>query len=130
MTPPIRVLIVSPNGRIYDSLRVLLRAREGLVLVGQAAGSAAGLRLVAEWSPSLVLLSTDLPGDEAWTLLWLLSRCRPQVRCCVLAQNSAEEHRARQMGAYAVLQTGFAAEDLYRLVETVEQEQPMSNQEA
>lgn len=119
MSESIRILIVAPSDRISDSLRVLLRARRNLVIVGQAADSTAGLRMIAERSPELVLLSTDLPEVEVLIMLQQLLRHWPLVRCCVLAQNAAEERQARQMGAYAVLQTGFAAEDLYQVVEKI-----------
>lgn len=119
MTEPIRILIIAPSGRISDSLRVLLRAGCRIAIVGQATDSEAGVHMAAELSPGLALLSTRLPGGAVWPLLERLRRQWPQIRCCVLAQNVAEEHRAKQMGAYAVLQNGFAAEDLYRIVETV-----------
>jgi len=119
MSGSIRILIVAPSDRISDSLRVLLRARRNLVIVGQATDSATGLRMIAERPPDLVLLSTGLPEAEVLTMLQELLRNWPLVRCCVLAQNAAQERQACQMGAYAVLQTGFAAEELYQVVEKI-----------
>ncbi len=116
MTQHIRILVVAPRGRLSEGLRVLLRAGRHIEFAGQAEDGATALRMVAEGSPGLVLLSTNLPGSQAWSLLRQLRQRWPEVHCCVIAQNSAEERRAIQEGAHTVLLTGFAAEDLYSTI--------------
>lgn len=116
MEESIRILIIAPSGRFGDSLRVLLRAGPGMTVVGQAANRAVGFRMVAEQTPALVLLSTGLPDDDAWLLLRQLTLHYPQVRCCVLVNNLAEEKRAHLDGAHAVLQPGFSTEELYQKI--------------
>jgi DNA-binding NarL/FixJ family response regulator len=104
---------------LRDSLQVLLQAGNEITLAGQADDARSGLQLVAEYRPTLVLLDTHLPGDDAWQILGHLKRNYPQIRCFVLAHNFAQERRAQEAGADAVFLAGFSAETFFEAIKSI-----------
>ena len=112
-------LIIAPPGRLRDSLQVLLQAGNELALAGQADDARSGLRMIAEHRPTLVLLDTRLPDDDAWQVLAHLKRNYPQIRCFVLAHNFKQERRARETGADAIFLAGFSAETFFEAIESI-----------
>ncbi len=110
-------LIIAPPGRLRESLRVLARAVNWIVLIEQADDGPAGLRQIADHSPALVLLDTHLPDDQAWETLRQIKHKWTHVRCVVLTHAHDQEQRARLAGADGVLPSGFPAEAFFNLID-------------
>jgi len=100
------VLIVAPPGRLRDALQVMVRAVPQIGYTVQTDDAPAVLS-AAEHYPALVLLDTDLPGHEAWTVLQQIKARWPQTRCIVLVNNGQQSQIANAHGADAVLVKGF-----------------------
>ncbi len=115
----IPVLIVARPGRMRDSLRALLRAIPQLEIVGQADNGSSALGMVTNYHPSLVLLDSDLPDDEAWTVLKKTKSEWPQTRCIVLANSVHQQWLAKTAGADSVLLTGFPATKFFAAIEAL-----------
>jgi DNA-binding response OmpR family regulator len=110
-------LIVATPGRMRDSLSWLLASGLDRVAIRTADDGRAARRLVAEQCPALVLLDTNLPGEDAWALLELICANGHQSRCLVLADSMQQQRQARNVGADASLLKGFSTVELYAVVE-------------
>ncbi|CAG0993293.1 hypothetical protein PLCT2_02596 [Planctomycetaceae bacterium] len=110
-------LIIAPPGRLRESLRVLVRAVNWIAQIELADDGPAGLRLIADYSPALVLLDTLLPEEQVWETLRQIKLKRATVRCVVLAQTRAQEQQAQVAGADGVLLNGFSSEAFFDLME-------------
>ena len=63
-------------------------------------------------SPKLVLVDSNLPGEEAWTVLKQLKNRRPAVRCVVLSETVQLCRQAEAAGASRALLSGIPAPKL------------------
>ena len=59
---PVRVVIVEDDAMFVDALRARLKRAEGIEVVGSAQDGTAGLDLVAQHRPDVLLLDLGLPG--------------------------------------------------------------------
>jgi len=119
MTHSTSALIIAPPGRWRDSLQVLLRACDGITLAGQADDGPAGLQMIADRPPTVVVVDAKLPDGEAWWLLQQLQRQWPQVHSLVLAHSAHQERLARAAGADDVFQAGSSAEIFFDTIRDV-----------
>ncbi len=110
-------LIIAPPGRLREGLRVLVRAVNWITQIEQTDDGPAGLRMIADHSPALVLLDTLLPDDQAWETLQQIKLKWATVRCVVLAHTHAQEQQAREAGADGVLPDGFPYKAFFDLME-------------
>ena len=60
----IRVVLVDDQAMVRTGLRMVLAAEADIEVVGEAADGAAGVRVVTELEPDVVLLDVRMPG---WT---------------------------------------------------------------
>jgi DNA-binding NarL/FixJ family response regulator len=118
----ISTLIIAPPGRFRDSLRVLLRAGKQISLIGQADEGTAGLKIIAEEKPRLVLLDADLPDEAAWGILDQLKKESENIRCLLLTHTPHQQAKAQQAGANAVLPDGFSTEILFENLQSLASE--------
>jgi len=112
-------LIVARPGRMRDGLRALLRATSRLELVGQADNGTSALDMVMDCRPSLVLMDSNLPGDEVESLLRYTKARWPQTRCVVLASDAQQQGLAKSAGADSVLLTGFPMAQFFDLIDNL-----------
>lgn len=110
-------LIVARPGRMRDGLRALLRAMPQIEIVDEADDSPSALRMITKHHPALLLLDSDLPGDEVSTELGRIKTEEPQIRCIVLADNPQQQQVANAAGADGVLLKGFPAAKLFETIE-------------
>lgn len=110
------VLIIAAAGRLRDSLRVLLRAGNHVTQVAQADDLSAGLLLLAELSPALVLLDANVADETLESAIQQLKSCRPQSPCIVLTHTSDQERRARAADGF--FQAGASAEAFFAIIES------------
>ncbi len=97
------VVIVGRKGRDRGSLRTMLSVVPGLTLRGWADSAGSALRLIETCRPHLVLLDTDLPGNQAWILIRQIGSSWPGIDLIVLARNDGHAVHAKELGAEKVL---------------------------
>ncbi|MBN1876489.1 MAG: hypothetical protein JXA33_19855 [Anaerolineae bacterium] len=112
----ISVLIIFPAGCLRDSLRVLLRAGNHVTQVTQAGDLRDGSRLLAELTPTLVLLDVDVTDKTLESAIQQLKSCRPRSLCIVLTRTSDQERQAYT--ADGILQAGASAEAFFATIES------------
>ncbi len=106
------VLVVAKPGPLRDSLVALLRSLPQVSTVEQANTATAALRTIEVKRPALVLVDSNLPGGEAWTVLNQLKTRRSPVRCVVLSDTVQHYRQAEAAGASRALLTGIPAPKL------------------
>lgn len=116
------VLVAAKPSRIRDSLHVLLKTMRGITIVGPADDGASALRMVSEHHPALVLLDTNLPGEDALTVLKRIKANGSRSRWLVLSDTFGQQREARSAGADAALVKGFSTEKLFQTVEELLQD--------
>jgi DNA-binding NarL/FixJ family response regulator len=97
---PIRVLLVDDHDVFRHGLAQLL-ADEGLSVLGEASGGAAGVRLAAELAPDVVLMDLSMPsmsGVEATRAIAAL-QAAPRVVVLTLDDDDASMLEALLAGA-------------------------------
>jgi two-component system response regulator DesR len=98
---------------------VLLRACEGITVVGLAGDGGDAVLQVAEKAPALILLDGSLIEERNGETLRQIKGRWPEVRCLVLVHSVEQERLARAAGADAVLQAGFRAEVLFETIRSL-----------
>jgi DNA-binding NarL/FixJ family response regulator len=111
------ILIAAKPDRMRDSLYTLLKTMTGLDIVGPADDSSSALRMVSVYSPALVLLDTNMPGEDVFTVLKRIKADGSQSRCLVLVNNILQEQQVRSAGADAALIKGYSAAELFEIIE-------------
>lgn len=114
MTPKIRIVVVDDNRDIHDIVRLLLKDKQDIELVGQAYDGEAALKLCQIAKPDLVLMDVILPtisgAETTRTILSLLPATK------VLALSSFHEYEYIQTmfesGASGYLVKAALSQDL------------------
>ena len=109
------ILIAAKPGLMRDGFQAVLTAIPRAKVMDPADDSASALRAVAERQPALILLDTNLPDDQVWTLLEQVKAQWPHVQCLVLAENRRQRQTARAAGADRVLIKGCPAKEFYAI---------------
>ena len=123
MNAPIRLVIIDDQQLVRAGLRPLAEHDGGITVVGEAADGRAGLSLVRELRPDLVLMDIRMPvmdGLEATRAII----AEPQldgVRVLVLTTFDEDEHvyEAIRAGAAGYLLKDIAPDDLRAAIRTV-----------
>ena len=113
----ILALIVSGLGCLQNGLTALMTAIPQVDVVGEVGDASQALEMVSEHHPDLVLLDTDLPGDEEWRVLRQIKVERPQTCCIVLADDVQQQQEAETLGADAVVLKGTPPAKLIAAIE-------------
>lgn len=97
---PIRAVIVDDTDDIRDLLRIVLR-RAGYDVVAEAADGRAGIEVVREHRPDLVLLDLAMPVLDGLEALPTLRDLVPDATILVLSGFGAEQMAERALAAGA-----------------------------
>lgn len=125
---PIRILLVDDQDLFRAGLQVILDAQPGLLVVGQAADGAAGVRAVDELAPDVVLMDIRMPevdGVEATRRIFsaerISARSKP-VRVLVLTTFNLDDRAATAIrhGASGFLLKDATPEQLVNAIRTVQ----------
>lgn len=108
------VVVVDDHAVLAGALASALSNQPDFDSVLTAGDVETGARLLAEVCPRLAVLDVRLDGGDGLTLLPELAESSPQTRVVVLTAHvqPAVIHRARALGAYAVLAKGTTLPDL------------------
>jgi len=116
--PGALVLVAARPDRMRVSLQTLLMVN-GINVIGHADDSSSAVRMVSKHRPALLLLDTNLPGEEVSTVLKQIKANGSQSRCLVLVDNVQQQQEAKSAGADAVLLRGFRTAKLIEVVESL-----------
>jgi two-component system chemotaxis response regulator CheB len=96
----LRVLVVDDSALNRRTLGDILRATDGVEVVGTAVDGEQALRMAAELDPELITLDLEMPRMDGFTFLRLLMANRP-TPVVVISSHSAKDKvfRALELGA-------------------------------
>lgn len=114
-----RALIVTHRGSLQNGLQALVTSIPQVDIIGQVDDGSQALAIIQELHPDLVLLDTNLPGNEEWQVLEQMKTLRPETRCIVLADDVRQQQEATQRKADVVLLKGFPPAKLAETIETI-----------
>lgn len=117
------VLVAARPDRMRDSLQILLKMVNEINVVGHADDSYSAVRMVSKHRPALLLLDTNLPGEEISTVLEQIRANGSQSRCLVLVDSVQQRQEAESAGADAALVKGFPAAKLFEVIKGLLSEQ-------
>jgi DNA-binding NarL/FixJ family response regulator len=118
---PIRVALVEDHHLVREGLRIAISSEDGFEIVGEAAGRAAAMDLVATTRPDVLLLDLTLPEGDALPLLESLPKIQPGLRIIVLTMHSDPEtvRQTLAAGASGYLVKGAHLEELFAAIRAV-----------
>jgi DNA-binding NarL/FixJ family response regulator len=117
LTTRVATIVIARPGRWRDGLTTLLRARNDVMIAGEADDVAVGLEMIAVSAPALVLLSGNESCVEALAALPQLKAQSPQTRFIALVHSEDEARRAYMAGADGTLVDGFTSEALSKTID-------------
>lgn len=106
------ILIFAQPGRIFISLRVLLKSLYPLIQIVQVQDVLVGMQLLSAGLQMLVLIDANLPEDEGWRIGAEIRQNYPRRHTVMLAHDSHQFDRARGAGLEAIPLEGMTAASL------------------
>lgn len=117
----IRVVLVDDQAMVRTGLRMVLAAEAGIEVVGEAADGEAGVRVVTELAPDVVLLDVRMPGMDGLEAARRILAAGLPTRVVVLTTFDEDEYvtAALRAGVSGFLLKVAPPEDLVSAVRTV-----------
>ncbi|MGY1709390.1 response regulator [Geodermatophilus sp. SYSU D00758] len=117
----IRVVLVDDQAMVRTGLRMVLAAEPDIEVVGEAADGAAGVRVVTETRPDVVLLDIRMPGVDGLEAARRIVAAGLRTRVVVLTTFDEDDHVAAALraGVSGFLLKVAPPEDLVAAVRTV-----------
>lgn len=117
----IRVVLVDDQAMVRTGLRMVLAAEPDIEVVGEAADGAAGVRVVTELRPDVVLLDVRMPGVDGLEAARRIVAAELPTRIVVLTTFDEDEYVAAALraGVSGFLLKVAPPEDLVAAVRTV-----------
>ncbi|MBL7254233.1 response regulator [Paractinoplanes lichenicola] len=114
----VRLVVVDDHPVVRDGLRGMLGTQPDFAIVGEAAGGAEALTVVAAERPDVVLTDLRMPEPSGGTLIRLLLERVPTVRVLVLTTHDTDSDvlPAVEAGAIGYLLKDAPREELFRAV--------------
>jgi NarL family two-component system response regulator YdfI len=109
MSEAIRVIIADDHAVVREGLRLILEARPGFTVVGEAADGAEAVRLVDELGPDVVLMDLRMPGMDGLEAITRLQARWPQVAVVILTTYNEDDLVLRGLRAGA---RGYLLKDM------------------
>jgi len=118
---PLRVLIVDDHALVRAGIAALLRALDGIEVVGEAGDGSAGIALAASLNPDVVVLDIEMEGIDGLEAARRLAAQSPDIRLVMLSmhRDAAFVEQALAAGASAYLLKGASAAELEIAVRSV-----------
>jgi DNA-binding NarL/FixJ family response regulator len=98
----VRVVLVEDNRLFRETVEMLLGLREGIEVVGSAAGGAEGVELCGRLQPDVVLVDYRMPGLDGAQATRALLEASPRTRVICLTASVSDEERRLVLEAGAV----------------------------
>jgi DNA-binding NarL/FixJ family response regulator len=114
----LRLVVVDDHPVVRDGLRGMLGTQPDFEIVGEAAGGAEALTVVAAERPDVVLTDLRMPEPSGGTLIRLLLERVPDTRILVLTTHDTDSDvlPAVEAGAIGYLLKDAPREELFRAV--------------
>ncbi len=118
---PIRILVVEDHNVVRQGLVALLKAADGLEVVGEAADGVEAIAQFRRHQPQVTLIDLRLPKLSGVEAIARLRKESPNARFIVLTTYDGDEdiYRAIQAGAKAYLLKGMTSEELLAAIRSV-----------
>jgi len=115
---PIRILIADDHQIFREGLRLLLEAKPGFSVVGEASDGLQALELAERLRPDVMIVDVSLPGLTGIEVVRLLRLRSPQTRAIVLSSHADESYvlDALRHGAAGYVLKHFSTEDLIQAI--------------
>lgn len=97
----IRVFMADDHTVIRDGLRLLLEARGGIKVVGEAADGRAAVKQVEELEPEVVVMDISMPELNGIEATRQIRRACPSTQVVILSMHATSEHIFRALRAGA-----------------------------
>lgn len=96
----IRILIADDHDVVRSGLRMLLRSRQDIAIVGEAADGEEAVHLAEKLHPDLAILDISMPKLDGIAATKIIKQNQPDMKIVVLTVHEEEEY------AYQILQAG------------------------
>lgn len=115
---PIRILIADDHQIFREGLRLLLEAKPGFSVVGEAPDGLQALELAERLRPDVMIVDVSLPGLTGIEVVRLVHQRWPQTRTIVLSSHADESYvlNALRHGAVGYVLKHFSTEDLIQAI--------------
>lgn len=119
LSKQVRILIVSLPGMMQSVLRDTFSGRADVELVGVASGALSAVSLIPKKKPDLVVIDSNLPGDEKAQLVQWLKEKGQKSRSLILVETTQQSKQAARMGADIVLRSYSLPDSLDSVIGTI-----------
>lgn len=112
---PVRIVLADDSPDMRAMLRIMLRLRRGLEVVGEASDGLEALRLVHECAPDAVLLDIAMPNMDGLEVATRLRAVAPEVKIIMLSAYSEKKMAgaALEAGADAYVEKSASHDVLF-----------------
>jgi two-component system, NarL family, response regulator DegU len=90
----IRIAIVDDQAIFRQSLRTVLEKESGLSVVAEAENGLAGIELVEEHKPDIVLMDLSMPGMDSFQATRIITSRYPDTKVIILSMHSDDRLKA------------------------------------
>jgi DNA-binding NarL/FixJ family response regulator len=117
----VRVVIIDDHRLVREGLKALLAMHAGVEVIGEAASGDAGIALVGEIQPDVVLMDVTMPGMGGIEATQAICRENAAVRVLGLTMHESPEYLARMLdaGAAGYVLKGASSEELVTAIRSV-----------
>ncbi len=92
MADPITILLIDDHRVVREGVRAFLATQPDLLVVGEADGGEAGVRLAAQLVPDVALVDLMMPGMDGVETTRQIKRASPRTQVVVLTSYHSDEH--------------------------------------
>lgn len=118
---PLRIMVVDDHPVMRSGYVMVLRAAEGMTVVGEAADGEAAVAEYSRLRPDVLVLDLSLPKLDGWQVLARVRAIDPHARVLVVSAFGGDEdvHRALSAGALGYLLKESTADEIVAAVRAV-----------
>jgi DNA-binding NarL/FixJ family response regulator len=113
-TKAVRILIAEDHAIVREGIRMILATQPDFEVIGEAAGGADAVALVAELHPDVVVMDISMPGMNGVDATRTIRKAHPDVHVLILTTHEEESFvfQLLQLGASGYVLKRAAATDL------------------
>ncbi|MGY5765756.1 response regulator [Brachybacterium sp. DNPG3] len=94
---PLRIVLVDDENLIRSALATMLSLEDDLAVLGEAATSADGIRLIAAEQPDVAVVDLQLPDGDGLELCARITDASPATRCLILTSHARPGYLKRAL---------------------------------